>query len=128
MRTFEEKATVVEKFEVVAKYLEEVGETELANFIKDRQTKAIRKSGSSKPKGATAEQIELRNTIVEVLTNAGVPLSISEMMKADERLATLSTSKISGNITPMLVNGKNPNPNGSLMRIQDKKTAKFTLA
>ena len=46
------------------------------------------------------------NTIVEVLTNAGVPLSISEMMKADERLATLSTSKISGNITPMLVNGK----------------------
>ena len=128
MRTFEEKATVVEKFEVVAKYLEEVGESELANFIKDRQTKAIRKSGSSKSKGATAEQIELRNTIVEVLTNAGVPLSISEMMKADERLATLSTSKISGNITPMLVNGKNPNPNGSLMRVQDKKTAKFTLA
>lgn len=123
-----QKITIAENYANVKAFLEENNAPKaLVEFIVDRAEKSVRKSGSSSHK-VSEEQIALRNAIVEVLTKSGKPMAISEMMKADERLATLSTSKISGNITPMLVNGKNPNPDGILMRVQDKKTAKFTLA
>lgn len=123
----EKKITVAENFAIVKAFLEENGAPQsMVDFIMDRAEKSVRKSGSSSHK-VSAEQVELRELILEVLGQSNVPMSISELQKSNEKLATLSTSKISGNITPMLVNGKNPNPEGRIVRSMDKKTAKFSL-
>lgn len=117
---FTEKMTIVEKFNVVAQFLAENDQAEMAEFILDRATKAQKKS-SSKPKALTDEQVAIRNEIVALL-EGGSQMSIGEMQKASALLGGYSTSKVSGNLTPMLEkNG------GSIKRIMDKKVAKFYI-
>lgn len=117
-----QRITVAENFDMVKAFLLENGADEaLVAFIEDRKVKAQKKT-SSKPKALTEEQTLIRDEIVRVLTESEVALSISEMQRASEVLAGCSTSKVSGNLTPMLEkNG------GNIKREMDKKTAKFSI-
>lgn len=121
------KITNAQMFANVALFLAENGASqELVDFIKSRQEMAQNKK--STPHKVTDEQSAIRTAIVDVLAQAGAPISISEMQKSSAVLAGLTTSRISGNMRAIGIrNGKTPNPNGIIFRSVDGKTAKFEL-
>lgn len=77
----------------------------------------VKKSSKSTMTATQKANIELKDTIREVLRDMGKAVTISELM-ADARLAGLSNQKISANINRM----------ADVVRTKEKKTAYFSLA
>ena len=64
-----------------------------------------RKSSKS-PTKTQKEKMAIKETIVEVLASAGVPVTVTELLKADERLASFSNQKVSALLRQLVSEGK----------------------
>lgn len=80
-----------------------------------------KKSGDRKPTKTQIENMGLKEVILEVLTDAENPMTISELIKADERLGECSTQKISPLISALVKEFK-------VVRIEEKRKAYFKIA
>lgn len=78
-----------------------------------------RNSADRKPTKAQKMNVELAEVVAEVLTNAGKPLTVTEVMQADERLAGLSNQKVTAVIRSM---------GDRITKVPDKRVNRFTLA
>lgn len=83
------------------------------------QTAKRNSSENRKPTKAQAQNAELSEVVREVLANAGKPLTVTEVMQADERLATLSNQKVTAVIRSM---------GDAVLKVPDKRVNRFTLA
>lgn len=72
-----------------------------------------------KPTKAQALNIELAEVVREVLTNSAQPMTITEIMKADERLSTLSNQKVTAVVRSM---------GDAVVKVPDKRVNRFALA
>lgn len=80
---------------------------------------AKRNSGERKPTKNQIANQGLAEVIAEVLRNAPEPLTVTEVMARDERLATLSNQKVSAVIRGM---------GARVVKTTDKRVSKFSLA
>jgi hypothetical protein len=85
--------------------------------LRDAQVK--RNTADRKPTKAQKLNAELSEVVAEVLRNAGTALTITEIMKADERLATLSNQKVTAVVRSM---------GTAVERVPDKRVNRFRLA
>ena len=79
-----------------------------------------KKSGERKPTKTQIENMGLKEVILEVLADAENPMTISELIKADERLAECSTQKIAPLMTALVKEFK-------VVRIEEKRKAYFKI-
>ena len=68
---------------------------------------------------AQTQNAELSEVVREVLADSAKPLTITEIMQADERFAGLSNQKISAVVRSM---------GDQVKKIPDKRVSRFTLA
>ena len=100
--------------------------TELPDDVKEKITNikaSIDKKNSAdrKPTKTQLENIDLKEQIVEFLTNAGKPMAVGEIIKEDKRFADLSSSKV----TSMLTQLKNE---GKVVNTKDGKKSLYSIA
>ena len=78
-----------------------------------------RNTADRKPTKAQIANAELAEVVAEVLTDATAPLTVTEIMKADPRLAVLSNQKVTAVIRAM---------GTRVERVPDKRVNRFRLA
>lgn len=78
-----------------------------------------RNSAERKPTKAQLENANLADVVAEVLTSAAKPMTITEIMAADERLASLSNQKVSAIVRGM---------GDRVAKTTDKRKSYFALA
>lgn len=96
---------------------------ELVAFI-DHELELLDRKNSRRSDKPTAKQVtneETKDIIVEVLTDAADPMTISDIVADDPALAGLSTQKISALLT-QLVN------DGQVVRTSVKRKSYFAIA
>jgi hypothetical protein len=81
---------------------------------------AKKSSGEKKPTKTQIANMGLKEVILEVLAEAESPMTISELIKADERLAEYSTQKIAPLMTALVKEFK-------VVRIEEKRKAYFKI-
>ena len=114
------KPTKRENFTEIRDFLIANKKEELAKVM-EHELELLAKKNSTERK-PTENQIaneSIKETILKVLANGR--MTISEMQKANEELAPLSTSKISALV-------KQLKENGVVVREEDKRKAYFSLA
>lgn len=93
--------------------------TDLVEFCeKEIERLANRKSTQTKNQ---KENEGIMETIVEVLSEVGEAVTVSELMKADERMAEYSNQKLSALLKKLVEAGK-------VTKVVDKKKSYFSLA
>lgn len=90
---------------------------EVLTSIRDTISKANSRK-SDKPTKTQLENAALADVVADVLSNAAAPLTVSEIMKADSRLSTLSNQKVSAVIRGM---------GDRVTRHADKRVTRFSL-
>ena len=83
------------------------------------QTAKRNSAENRKPTKAQRENAELSEVVAEVLTDAGKPLTVTEIMHADERLSALSNQKVTAVIRAM---------GDRVVKVPDKRVNRFQLA
>lgn len=78
-----------------------------------------RNAADRKPTKAQTQNAELSVVVAEVLADAGRPLTITEIMQADERLAGLSNQKVTAVVRSM---------GEQVEKVADKRVNRFKLA
>jgi len=78
-----------------------------------------RNSADRKPTKTQTANLELQELVIEVLRNSDKPMTITEIMNADDTLGTLSNQKVAA-----LVRGLGDR----VIKTLDKRKAYFTLA
>ena len=84
-----------------------------------RDQTAKRNTGDRKPTKAQLQNAELSEVVAEVLGNAADPLTITEIMQADDRLAGLSNQKVTAVVRSM---------GARIEKVADKRVNRFRLA
>lgn len=84
-----------------------------------RDQTAKRNSAERKPTKAQVQNLELAEVVAGVLRDAPNPLTISEIMKADPALSTLSNQKVTAVVRSM---------GARVERVADKRVNRFRLA
>ena len=97
------------------------GKDELAKFFESRIELLDKKSSSKKPTKTQTENVELKNEILEVLTNADKALTVSEIIKTSESLADLSNQKVSALLKQLV-------DDNIVTKAVDKKKSIFAVA
>ena len=93
--------------------------TDLVEFCeKEIERLANRKSTQTKNQ---KENEGIMETIVEVLSEVGEAVTVSELMKADERMTEYSNQKLSALLKKLVEAGK-------VTKVVDKKKSYFSLA
>lgn len=116
----QKKMTKKMYFEVLANIVEATDREDKADvlaFIAHEVELLNKKASKSSLTVTQKANIELKDTIREVLREAGKAMTIAELM-ADSRLAGLSNQKISANINRM----------ADVVRTKEKKVSYFSLA
>ena len=98
---------------------------DLPQEVKDKltalrdQTAKRNSATDRKPTKAQAQNAELSEVVREVLSNSATPLTITEIMRADERLSTLSNQKVTAVVRSM---------GDAVVKVPDKRVNRFALA
>ena len=114
------KMTQVQYFEEIVALAEANGRDDLVEFAKGRITTIKEKSANRKPTANQQENVGLKEAIKAVL-NAEQGLTVSDIMKADEKLAGLTNQRVTALLT-QLVKAE------EVVRTVEKKKAYYTLA
>jgi hypothetical protein len=114
------KMTQVQYFEEIVALAEANGRDDLVEFAKGRITAIKEKSANRKPTANQQENVGLKEAIKTVL-NAEQGLTVSDIMKADEKLAGLTNQRVTALLT-QLVKAE------EVVRTVEKKKAYYTLA
>lgn len=91
------------------------------DYLVNERNLLEKKSSKSSPSKTQLANEKIKEVTVEVLTENDMPLSITEIQKANEELSALSNQKISSLLTQLKNEGK-------VVRIEDKKKVTFTIA
>jgi hypothetical protein len=114
------KKTLKDYFNEIIALAEENGRDDLVEFAKGRITAIKEKSANRKPTANQQENVGLKEAIKTVL-NAEQGLTVSDIMKADEKLAGLTNQRVTALLT-QLVKAE------EVVRTVEKKKAYYTLA
>ena len=107
---------------VKAEMLEDNKKEQYLTFI-DHELKLLDKKASSKSSSKnTEEQKELMTKIVNALQEIGEPVTISDLQKKNEEMATYSNQKLSAMLKKLVDNEK------TVIKTVDKKKSFFSLA
>lgn len=118
-----EKVTNVKALEYVVENFGAEMPTEVAEKVRKILESYKTKSANRKPTKAQEENVTIKATILDVLKNAGKPLTIAEIQAGDETLAGLTNQKVSALLTQLGEKGT-----GEVVKTMDKKKAYFTVA
>ena len=114
------KTTKKENFTAIKEFLVANGKEELAKVMEhELELLAKKNSGEKKPTENQLANEKIKETILQVLQNGR--MTVSEMQKANEELAPLSTSKISALV-------KQLKESGVVVREENKRKAYFSIA
>ena len=113
------KPTKREMFEAI-KAVPEVSENEVfVNFLNHEIELLDKKSANKKPNKNQEANEGIKAVILEVLT--AEPVTVSDIIKADDRLAEYSLPKVTALLTLLRKEGR-------VVRTEDKKKAFYALA
>ena len=73
------------------------------DYLVNERNLLEKKSSKSSPSKTQIENEKIKEVIVEVLTASDIPLTITEIQKANEELGTLANQKISALLTQLKV-------------------------
>ena len=79
-----------------------------------------RNSGEKKPTKVQQANEGVKAHVLEVLTTCDKPVTVSELMQADEELSQLSNQKVASLVRQLVEAGK-------VQRLEEKRKAYFTL-
>ena len=113
------KMTKIEMFTLIATRLTNQDEIDFINH--EIELLENKKSGVRKPTANQVANESFKNTIIEVLTENGKPMSIGEIQGNSESLALLTNQRVSALLT-QLVNS------GIVVRTEEKRKAYFSMA
>jgi hypothetical protein len=118
-KTTEKKITKREKFEMLKNIAEVQANPILSEFI-EREIELLAKKNSAekKPTEKQTENNGIRETILEVLTDNGGMMTITDIQKANAELGEMSNQRVSALIRQMILAGE-------VERIEDKRKAYF---
>ena len=114
-----EKMTYVKALEVALNceaLPEEVREK--LSALRDQQVK--RNSAEKKPTKVQQANEGMKSHVLDVLTTCTQPVTVSELMQADEELSQLSNQKVASLVRQLVEAGK-------VQRLEEKRKAYFTL-
>jgi predicted transcriptional regulator len=95
-------------------------DTMVVDYAKHEIELLDKKASNKVPTKVQIENENIKNVIVEVLTNATSPMTITDITNANEKLVNLSNQKISALLTQLI--------NANLVvRTSDKKKAYFSI-
>ena len=94
---------------------------DIVAFANERISALDKKSANRKPTKAQTENEGVKAVILEVLGKAENPLTVTEVLKADERLADFTTQKVSALMT-LLVKA------GEVEKTVEKRVSRFSVA
>ena len=123
----EKKITKKDNFMEIRKFLvtselDSNKKEQYLNFI-DHEIELLDKKVASKSSSKnTKEQEELMAKIVNALAKIGEPVTISDLQKNDEEMATYSNQKLSAMLKKLVDNEK------TVIKTTDKKKSFFSLA
>jgi len=118
-----EKMTNVKALEYVVASFTDATPTEVREKIEKMLDSYKNKSANRKPTKAQEANIEVKATILKVLTEADKPLTITEIQAGDASLAGLTNQKISALLTQLGEKGTK-----EVVKTMDKKKAYFAVA
>ena len=117
--TMAKKITKIEMFAQIKSHLTNQEEIDFINH--EIELLENKKSGVRKPTANQVANESFKNTIIEVLTENGKPMSIGEIQGNSESLALLTNQRVSALLT-QLVNS------GIVVRTEEKRKAYFSMA
>ena len=95
-------------------------DTMVVDYAKHEIELLDKKASNKTPTKTQVENEHIKNVIVEVLTNATSPMTITDITNANDKLVELSNQKISALLTQLI--------NANLVvRTSDKKKAYFSI-
>ena len=113
------KITKIEMFAQIKSHLTNQEEIDFINH--EIELLENKKSSVRKPTANQVANESFMNTIVEVLTENGKPMTIGEIQESNDSLALLTNQRISALLTQL----KN---NGVVVRTEEKRKAYFSMA
>lgn len=120
------KLTKKENFQAIRAILEGANRPDLVQVVDHEIELLDKKSANRKPSKAQVTNATLTGVLLEVLERSFDPLTILEIQGKDERLQTLedgtyiSNQRMSALLRPLVANG-------TVIRTEEKKKAKFAL-
>ena len=115
-------ATKITKRMVLEHLIENyANDTMVVDYAKHEIELLNKKASNKTPTKTQVENENIKNVIVEVLTNATSPMTITEITNANDSLKDLSNQKISALLTQLV-------STNVVIRIIDKKKAYFSIA
>lgn len=96
---------------------------ELVAFI-DHELELLDRKNSRRSDKPTAKQLvnkQIKDVIVEVLTDATAPMAIADIIADDPELTGMTTQKVSALLTQLITEGQ-------VVRTVDKRKAYFSIA
>jgi len=113
------KTTYITALDYALSHLTDAPAEIMEKLAKLREQTEKRNSAERKPTKAQTQNVELAEVVREVLADSAKPLTITEIMQADERFTGLSNQKISAVVRSM---------GDKVKKIPDKRVSRFTLA
>lgn len=114
-----EKMTYVKALETVLSTCELSEEVRAKlEALKEQQVK--RNSSEKKPTKTQQANEGVKSHVLEVLATCAQPVTVSELMQADEELSQLSNQKVASLVRQLVEAGK-------VQRLEEKRKAYFTL-
>jgi hypothetical protein len=116
------KLTQKDYFNMLIALANDNNRKDLVEFCQGRIALLDKKSSNKKPTKKQGENNDLKVVIEDVLGTLGKGVTVSELIKADERLADLSNQKVSAILKQMVDTDK------TVVKTIEKKVSYFSLA
>jgi len=94
---------------------------DIVAFANERISALDKKSANRKPTKTQTENEVLKAVIFEVLEKADAPMTVTEVIKADERLSDFNTQKITSLMTQLV-------KAGAVVKTSEKRVSRFAVA
>jgi hypothetical protein len=94
---------------------------DIVAFVNERISALDKKSANRKPTKTQTENEGVKAVILEVLGKADAPMTVTEVLKADERLSDFNTQKISALMTQLV-------KAGAVTKTNEKRVSRFAVA
>ena len=115
----EKKVTIMEQYEATKAVLAKAERPDLVAFIEGRMAVHAKKVENRKPTKTQEANEGLKTRIVEILTKADKPMTVTEILNTDPE-ALVNGPKVTALVTALKNEGK-------VVREQDKKKVYFTI-
>ena len=120
----EKKITQKENYNAIINYLKgeptDISVEDMVSFIEGRIALLDKKTANRKPTKTQESNIALRDTIVDILTEMGTPITASAILTDNRIVAGTSLPKITAQLTALVKEGR-------VVRTEDKRKAFFSV-